>query len=400
MDFKQKYKKYSKEKFSCSKPPSDEPITIAMGYGGSENMVVLYKDYVLKIVPNRLYHTIQTADDDMEILFYKLFTKRFLLTDKTPHIVGFYQNFNCDDIRPYIKHYEREFGVKKCASVDDVLVGLQVPAPNIAVCKFNSMIKYNVIGKDFQLNVLEKCDEGLDNFLLGWTGYISSLDKAQIAIDFEIFLFVLDDFLFQIIFTLTIIQDRYPWFSHRDLFAHNVLLSMSKIKDDNAFNMYHYGGKHFYLPASRHCTKLNDFGFSIIDSADSEAIISKKVDKNRNFFEYEGDTTVPIDRKKPDHKNDLLLFLTDLYGMRFYIRQKFHDLYPQAYDLFVSKIGEYIDLSIIDSLKKDFGGRGVQNSKLLQRAIKTPRELLMGGLFDYLTEPLPEGAKILNHYNR
>jgi serine/threonine protein kinase len=400
MDFKQKYEKYSKEKFSCDKPPNEKPETIVMGYGGSENMVVLYKNYVFKIVPHRLYHTITTSEDELEILFYKLFTKRFLLPNVTPHIVGYYQSLTCNNISTYVKSYESDFFVKKCLTYDDSLMDLTAPAPNVAICKFNSMLKHKVIEKDFQLNVLEKCDESLEDFFKGWIHFMAEMDPKEIPQEFLNFLITFDDFIFQIIFTLAVIQDRYPWFSHRDLFAHNILLLFSKVKDDNIFDMYHYNGKKFYSFAFRHQTKLNDFGFSVIDSDDNDAIIPNKVDKNRNYFEYQGDYTIPVAKQKPDHKNDLLLLMTDLYGFRFMIKKYLQNVYPEGYDAFRSAVGRYIDVDTIDTIKKEFDGLGVSRSKILQAAIKTPREILMSDTFDYMSKPLPPGSKVRYHYNK
>lgn len=70
--------------------------------------------------------------------------------------------------------------------------------------------------------------------------------------------------LFQIIFTLAIIQNKYPSFRHNDLKANNILLSKHKNRDRKLLINYHFGDYIYQIPNTGLQVKLWDFDFASI----------------------------------------------------------------------------------------------------------------------------------------
>ena len=70
--------------------------------------------------------------------------------------------------------------------------------------------------------------------------------------------------LFQLIFTLAIIQKKYPAFRHNDLKANNILLDISPKPKQPRFYDYRYEDKSFSLPDIGIQVRLWDFDFSCI----------------------------------------------------------------------------------------------------------------------------------------
>ena len=75
--------------------------------------------------------------------------------------------------------------------------------------------------------------------------------------------------IFQVIYTLAIIFERYPTFSHNDLKPHNVLYFNIKPQYKSSYNKYKFKNQIFNVPNTIR-TAIWDFGFS--------SIVGKKVD--------------------------------------------------------------------------------------------------------------------------
>src|SRR6185503_20481434 len=100
MDFNIKEKKYKKTKYNLQKIITGD--NIFLGSGGRSNVVIIHNDIVLKIIPEfkkKSNMKKKPNNDQTEIKFYKFFTKEFLKTNITPHIVGIYDNYKSLDIK-------------------------------------------------------------------------------------------------------------------------------------------------------------------------------------------------------------------------------------------------------------------------------------------------------------
>jgi serine/threonine protein kinase len=80
--------------------------------------------------------------------------------------------------------------------------------------------------------------------------------------------------VFQIIFTLAVIQKKYPGFRHNDLKANNILVEITKRPKTPQYYEYQYEDKRFQVPDIGIQTRLWDFDFSCIPGV----IENQKVD--------------------------------------------------------------------------------------------------------------------------
>lgn len=127
----------------------------------------------------------------------------------------------------------------------------------------------NKIADEFISYEMEYCNYSLMDYLED----LCYLDILQITL-------CLDILLFQLIYTLKKINEKYPNFCHNDLFIRNIL----GVREHNTNNYYQYElmGKKFFIPIKFFNPKINDFGqttlneeykyFELFDNAISKDI--------------------------------------------------------------------------------------------------------------------------------
>ena len=105
MDFNFLYDKIHHLKFSCNITNLFTIKKIMFGSGGSNNIIISVRDkdndrLIIKIIPNLVYINVKKKpnNDQLEIKFYQFFTQKYILTDRTPHIVGVYNYQHCSKI--------------------------------------------------------------------------------------------------------------------------------------------------------------------------------------------------------------------------------------------------------------------------------------------------------------
>jgi len=237
-----KYKKGGKLFDYCNLPRNAD---LHFGSGGSDAIIAVLDDIVYKYFPifvgfydPKIKEIINLIK--YEIMVIKKLTEKFVYTNKTPHIVKYYNYYKCD----------------------------KIPSNIFNIC--DSYVKYLTEKKQFnnQCDLLYK--KGYPRklispmFILEMEKVSNSLENSIIEIskkkwkEIEIFL---DRLFFQIFFTLEIIKTIYPNYIHNDLFIRNILTENNKGLN-NKFIRYKYKNNFFDLPANGLFIKINDFSMN------------------------------------------------------------------------------------------------------------------------------------------
>ena len=205
-----------------------------------------------------------------EIKIYKEFTKEFILTNKTPHLLF------------YIKSEKSIFLNKKYYCFLELLKSNISSYVNTLP---QTLLK--TLPTDFSYIIMEYANGGsLGDYIRKNIKQDSLIENIKI-------------FLFQLLFTLYIIYLRYPRFRHNDLSCENILLSDSSD---------HYEGFYLYK-INENIYKIKNIGYQIrlydFDQSDlDENSISEKGLENRK----ENDIEYLYSNIKDILKESLLLF--------------------------------------------------------------------------------------------
>jgi hypothetical protein len=368
------------------------------GSGGSHNIIIkaLYQNYtlIIKIIPLDFYHNtkIKPDFDKLEIKFYQFFTQKYLLTNRTPNIVGIYNYQHCSHIEKLIKD---KLLKASCPSFQERLTKKklnQTEADNY-LCDILLRKEMKLITSDYDMALLEYCDWDMESFL---HHHLSRIKKAKNPKDIfysqEGLTESLEVIIFQIIFTLAIIKDDHPGFLHGDLFLRNILIKRIHTSTTKAYNIYHYRGKKFYIRANGPMAKINDFGMTIIANEIGPNVFDPNTDPRLMF----NATNYDCFSKKTDSYN----FFSDLHwtilGLSALLNIPKRKINP------ISKmISKYFDAGALGKIKdQELLGRlwHIKGIKVLEDTLKTPEEYLEGKYFAQFEKLDPE-AKIINNYN-
>lgn len=400
MDFNNLYNTMHKYKIDCETFPDKSQIQkMVTGSGGSNNIILILSDldvgsnvksdvkFIAKIIPDFFHrnYKIKPNNDQLEIQFYQFFTKKYLLTNRTPHIVGIYNHQHCDHIKKLllkINPYK-----KTCPTYEDFLIKkISISDVEIRICTLLYEHEMKILDSQYDVVLLEYCETSLSEFLLEFIRKIFDEDSNYML---DEFFHIMKRILFQLIFTLAIIQDDYPGFSHRDFFIRNILLLVSNNHSSTEYVAYHYKQKIFYLPANGFYSKMNDFGLSIIvnELEPSTYVYDKYTDKTF--------------RKNPfNKKNDIYNLLYDIYTE--IVRNMKPDL--EKIDLVIDFMDPFIDTTTIDKIDminsiKLMDTWTIDGIKILENTVSTPDEYLMKTDIFTQFQDLPKNAIIIQHYN-
>ena len=156
-----------------------------------------------------------------EIDIIEKLSNDFVKTKKTPHLIMFIQKYEIDILNTYVKFDKNKIikGKKK---------------------------KQNKINKQI-FSIIEWADKGTlkDN----WSEGLKIKDHFTI-------------FLFQLLYTLSIIRETYPSFRHQDLHSENILVSSTNNKD--GYFKYTIQTKTYYIPDCGFQIKIWDFDRSTL----------------------------------------------------------------------------------------------------------------------------------------
>ncbi len=253
-----------------------------MGSGGSNNLIYIGHDYknkhnkyVIKLIPRFMNKLLKKQEkrDQNEIIFYKLFTRKIIEKNISPHIVMLYAHNTCNDIHNIINF--------KCPTID-MMLKKKYDYFIENFCKKNEHV-VSELKNTCDIVMLEYCNSSLSQYL----EFMMHRKNIKYLPKF------LDRCLFQIIFTLVGIRSKFPSFHHRDMFIRNILGVTVTKYNINDYVEYKYNDTVFYLKANGFCPKINDFGFSYI--------------KELNGVSKEHSSDIK------NNKTDLFCLLYDLY---------------------------------------------------------------------------------------
>ena len=295
----------------------------------THNIVLLDDSFIIKIIPKLKYPLTKNKPnrDYQEADFYKDLTKLFIITNKTPHIVGLFKRYLIEDIK--------------------ILLTLKCPTNNdnnkiTKLCLIKDDYNNKIIEKKASVLILERCSDTIQEQL-----------KKLLNKSINIFNAFINRIIFQVIFTLSIIQQTYPNFTHNDLSLSNIFAINEITNDNNDYVEYVFNNIQYYLPANGIYIKINNFGHSI---------------KQNDL---------------PNPKQDIYTFLVDLYQITSSLLTK-----KETMTDFKKVIGKFLDYKILD--KKNH-----------MDAVKCPNDYFKLNLFNKYTK-LPNNieARIIKIYNK
>lgn len=364
---------------------------LVFGSGGSSNLIILNDNYVLKIIPKFINKNLkrQNNNDELEADYYRTFTNEFVLKNKTPHFVGLFKKYILEDIKFIFPN--------KCISLDEkISLPFEKRDYNIdTLCDLKKCYYRQTLEKKASVLVLENCPTTIDEQI---GNILKSKNKADIS---HKFVQIIRRVIFQIIFTLSLIQEIYPDFIHNDLFLRNILAVNDNSYDPDDYIQYNFKGSLYYLPANGIYVKINDFGYSL----NINNKISSLTDTINN--------NPLINFELKNNKRDIYSFLYDLYDgfglgsksiiklLNLHVRNK--DNRKKLLSLARKEIGKFLDYKTIDKLNKKNKNIidwvwSIGESKILMNTIKKPNEYFKTNSFDSYTK-LPDNGRIVKMYN-
>jgi hypothetical protein len=405
MNFKSLYDIFHGVPISCDINKQFEINRVLVGSGGSNNIIldVLNKEkypLIIKVIPSMVYHNVKKNPDydQLEIKFYQFFTKKYLLTDRTPHIVGIYGHQHCDHIDKLINSVLRPGDT--CPTYTDKLTKqLDIPHAQNMLCDLLLRYQNKLVDSIFDLISLEYCSYELNNVIDFFMDHLSKSSGKNTKLITSDFMYVLDRILFQLIFTLAIIKDDYPGFLHGDFFIRNILISLEQEYQPNDYVAYHYKQKIFYLPANGEYAKINDFGYTLI----VDELVPNVYDSDKHSFK--------LWHKNPfNHKTDIFNLLHDLYDGQglgttsintYATILKIPNKKMKPILEFLSKYIKIDEIDKINKVNKQLldDTWDIDELDILENTVQTPDQYLMKNTFKDL-QVLPEGANIVKHYNQ
>lgn len=362
---------------------------IKTGSGGSNNIIVLSNDFIIKVIPNIRNNLLKKKpnNDYLEADIYKKLTDEFIKTNKTPHIVGIFKRYLIEDIKFILPN--------KCLTFDERLL-LPINKINNSIeklCFLKEGYDKKIVEKKASILILENCNKTISNELV-------KLLEKKIKLNDKIKLF--NDFIlriiFQFMFTLSLIQSKYPDFIHNDMFLRNILAVNEVLNETNDYVQYNLNNKSYYLPANGIYIKINDFGYTLNILKKNSTIENEIKNSIRDSFEIK------------NNKRDVYTFLLDLYNGANVGGQSIMSIVSNLSknkNTFIKNlrkvIGKFINYKIIDKINNINPGLldwewNISQSKLLMDSIKKPLDYFKKNLFNDYTK-LPPDSRIIKIFN-
>jgi hypothetical protein len=398
MNFNSKYNNFN-QKYSYIKNNIKEYArknVLRIGSGGSDNIIVIDNDIVMKIIPIKTSIKSNTNKDLIEYKYYEELYKYFIKTNKTPHIVGIYKKYNLN----ITKFLPNKCSNKKhsknicCPTFDEILLGKKSSYIENQLCSLKYAYDNKIIKKMATCLILEYCPTNISNECLKIlvNKNLSNQEKNN-----DLYTLI-NRCIFQIIFTLAQIQKTNKKFIHNDLFLRNILAINDTNYTSNDYIEYIFNNISYYLPANGIYTKINDFGYSL----------NLRNIKSSLLYEIKSSLVINHNYETYNPKRDIYTFLYDLYNgsnidgdsLTMLINKHIPKDWTNIYIKNIQKIlNKYINIKTLetiensneDVLKQIFN---IHDSKLLMNSIKIPYQYFNTNIFDKYTI-LPKNANIV-----
>lgn len=425
MDFTKLYNKYNKFIIGCNLSKFVKVIDIFYGASGNfviqaiplkekeekdENAYIILKAFFRY----NLFNAKEQFDkNEVEIKFYIFLTNRYLLTKRTPHIIGYYNHIVCHNFLPFVESLKNQ---PTCQTSEQRLENVNpqnefqsmvcemIDMYNLHEEKSKEKIETNTYDKDFDLVCLEYAEYVMLTYLLDSISVLNanrrSIGKAYLKLypeatpTFESVGYLCNDLrriFFQVIFTQAIIKDDYQGYLHGDLFPRNIMLKVETKHKDNEFYAYHYKNKIFYLPANGFVSKINDFEYSELD---------KELGSKFKYPVY--NTHILKHHNAKSLKQDIYGFLSNTYMICLF---KISEVLPYKSDIlnyFIDFFDQFIDTITVEKAYQNNPGimqiYAMNGIKLLEDTVRTPQEYLLDKTFEAYTK-LPDKGVILDEFN-
>lgn len=382
MDFIQLYNKYHRYIVGCDIKKFVDIVKLM--FGTSLNIIIAatpkksQDKLILKIFPREVNSNLinQYDLDEVEIKFYTYLTKRYLLTKRTPHIVGIYNQQRCTQLHTFLKSL-----VPQCPSTNERLSNkLKFDYDEKRICELLLKNQLKIIPDEFNLTMIEHCELDLEDWI---TQQLNDIKINALSIDK--FISDLQRILFQVIFTQAIIKKDHPGYQHGDLIGINILLVFENSYKSNEYASYSYEDRIFYLPMNGPIAKINDFGRSVIADP-KDPIESKSFDKKYDKLEHYN----PFNKK-----TDMYNLFMDLYLGENSLMYQVHllGLSEKIYESCMDLILEFLDVDAVHKAANNDGNLfqhqvQIDGIPILESTVKSPDKYLKSSIFDsYRKEP-------------
>ena len=406
MNYITEYDSVAKINLDCILGADIEIKKVMHGSGGSINIIVLAiskktgAEFIIKIFPRTIYYNVKIYPnfDDLEMAFYYFFTKQYVQTNRTPHIVGIYSSIKCPDLESIIK--QKIMGMS-CPTITSKLKSKLKSRHRSKsdqtyktdyLCDILLRKQMKMIDSECDMILLEYCPDDFSSVLEQSLKKISVSKGENLEKDVSGLVRLLYRLFFQIIFTLTIIKDDYEGFLHGDFFLRNILIRSESAYKSTDYVSYQYKSNIFYLPANGFYAKINDFGMTTIANKIEPNVFDPNADPRRVL---NGQNYNPFSKK-----TDLYNFFIDLYDELLFIEEE-ENIHPVKLQSVYKLIRKFFNTDTIDKIPdKDYLSSiwHIEGIDILTSTLKTPPEYLMGKLFDQF-KTLPVGCVVIKKFN-
>jgi len=218
------------------------------GSGGSRTIIVITPtNQVYKFFPVFTYVDKNTPKDTenqlkqfkLEIEIQKKLTKQVIDKHLSPHVVDLIDSKYCKN--------KPDFFFKKCPSYKSYLTSKGKPDKE---CMYILKGHPVILKPGFMIAELSYCPLSMSQIIK------TAMRKSNKSLENT-----LNRAIFQIVFTLAVIQKKFPYFVHHDCFMRNILATEEN-GSPNDYYRYCYGNFTFDVPVSGFYLKLNDFGLT------------------------------------------------------------------------------------------------------------------------------------------
>lgn len=274
-----------------------------------DNIKMLVKMYLYRKNMPELYDYKKlgtNTEPDTEIKVMEIFKKEFIEKEITPCIAELYYSKVCENIA---KHLPNTLSRVESHTRNELDIEFDL-------WDFKKMIEGGLAYDKIGFLIMELCNDNLNSIVE------CSITPTSFTL--------MRNILFQLIYTLAAITDKYPKFVHGDLHYGNILLSTQEEFDETKirYTQFTYKGKTTYLPYLGFYIKMIDFGYSSIP--EKNIISSINDDKKYKYY-------LPV-------SGDLTIFLYTIFHKNPVFAKLFNEL---------NYSDEYLYLDMDHSLKYD-----------------------------------------------